>query len=134
VRRSLTGKLNDVFTQVSFKCGNAYGFQGRVEMDFLGHHALAFHNQAHPAFASEAANNAVRFVGVARPVNLRTSFFGVGRKFFQILIEVKQGLIFDRARLRAKRLPVVETLGGLQPARAKQRGRIPQGAAQLRVG
>ncbi len=108
MRRSLAGKLNDVLTQVSFKRGHAYGLQGRVEMDFLGHHALAFHDQARPSFTGEAANYAVRFVRIARPVNLGPNFFGVGRKLFQILIEVKQGLVFDRARLRAKLFPVVE--------------------------
>ena len=103
-------------------------------MRLFRRHALAFDDRARASLLCQVADDRVCFGGVAGPMKLCATTLGVGYKLFEILIEMQKDVVFDSTGLGSQTLPVGDGLCSGESTLTKQRGRISQGSAQLRIG
>src|ERR1700752_3411540 len=101
VRRRFFCKLNDVLTKVGFDNLHPRGFERVVEMRLLGCHALALDDDLRLSGYCESTDDSVRFSSIARPMNHCAARARVAGKVFEISIEMRKHLVFDRSCLAA---------------------------------
>src|SRR6185369_5108426 len=127
------GELNDVLAEIGFDNLHTRSFESIVEMRLFRRHTLALDDDVRLTFRGEGANDRVCFRSVSGPVNLCATSLGAANKLFQILIEMPEHLVFNRARLSSKLFPVRQTGGRGFAALTEERSRILQRATQMRV-
>jgi hypothetical protein len=126
-------ELDDVLAEIRFDDLHSRGFERVVQVRLFGRHALALNDGARVSVARQAHDDVVRLGGVAGPMDYGTALLRVRRKRFEILVEVQQHFVLDRAGLGAQVFPVAETASGFETAFAEQRRGLTQRAAQLGV-
>src|SRR5678816_462565 len=75
-------------------------------MDLLACHALRFDDHVGVFRADKADDDVASFFPIARPVDRRTCLSRIFREPLEILIEMKQGFVFDRPRSFAQTFPI----------------------------
>ena len=88
-------ELDNVFAEVGFNDLEAVLFQGVVEMDFLGGHALGLDDQPGLAVAGQLNDVVARRGGVRRPKNFRAAGLELGGEFIKITIQMIDRVPFD---------------------------------------
>src|SRR5688572_23836671 len=128
------GELNYVFTEIGFDHLHAGSFEGIVEMRLFRRHAFAFDDCSGLTLYSKTTNNRICFDRITRPVNCGATTLGVLHKLFEVTIEMRQRVVFDRARLATQSLPIRKTRSRLLASLTEKQRGIFQRAAEVHIG
>ena len=127
-------QLNNPFAQVGLNREKSDRFQRLVQVELFGRHAFRFDDQLRIFLTQQADDNRPGFSGVSGPVQFRSGTFRIVGKRSQVAIQMGQRFRLDLAAALAQRFPVVNRVQRQPAPLPKRVGKVPQRAAQLRVG
>jgi hypothetical protein len=120
VRRPVPGQLNDVLAQVRFDRLDSRCLQGVIQMDFFARHRLRLDDLGRLPLVNYFDNRAARFGPIVGKMHLAAA---ANHAFFErreVLIEIRQRLVFDRPRPLANQIRARQRLPCLAIASAQR--------------
>ena len=135
VRGSFFRQLDDVLAQVRFVNLNAVGFQGLVEVQFLGNHGLALGSDLDVSSSGNLRNYLIGLGRVPREVNVSARLGHAVVEQFQVIVQVVQGMNLDAPGLFPPGFPNVfaNLADGVQPGLAEPPAHLGERPPQDRV-
>ena len=137
VIRPFVRQLDDVLAQVGLYRFEAVVFQALVEIDLVGGHRFRFDNKVRLALRGEVQDKIGNFRAIFAIHYVPAVCLHVPLEFFQVMIQVIDGVLLDGIGLRAQFLVIGQRRGGdagsamvLEPARRGVDGQLKIGIGQ----
>lgn len=133
VGRYFPSQLYDVLAEVCLdRLDSAIGHR-RVQVDFLGRHALALHDHARTTLLRDAADDVAGLSRIARPVYLGAGALRIRTELLEVAVEVQQRLVLDGTGAISGTFPIGHARHRLSASLTEQCGSPAQRAPELDV-
>ncbi len=97
MRGTFACQLNDILAEIGFGDFKAGLLQMVVEMNFFRHHRLGFDNPFDPRLAGDRSHDLLSVGSICGEVNVTPTGDNRSLEFLDVLIEVRQSMVFNRA-------------------------------------
>ena len=126
-------ELDDQLCEVGLDRGDALGFQMLVEADLLGRHRFDLDHVIGAGRLDQAGDDAIGFVGVARPMHHATARRDIALELLKQLRQAGHHILLKRTARKPQLLPVGAFTHRRKPFGSNGAGRVADVMAHLRV-